>query len=387
MSPLRRQTIVVGSVVIAAASLWLAYSNNPDYGHAGVQNDTPLVPVQVTAKPYPVNPEPREAAQQPAELEADPVADTGREDQDIIARFEALNRYQRGTQAVSEKDHDLLNPGARHERRHPLSRNPQDPEAEWSVLFTADRFFITDHDSSTLTLELWQGSDPAPITVQNAVAEILTESGDLMSWPLAAFAAGDGALLTLKPSDPWPDLAGPIRVLVTYTSFGLGSETARLDFHYTGPERIPAEFIDVLADEAVGGHLVFDVAVDVRRAGQYRISALLYDTAGKPIGRSQSNAWLDPDIQTVPLSFDGLLLQDQEALGPFYLTTLRGERMNPLSTTGSEQMPLVQGSYQTRQYRADEFSNQIAASPHRERMKERYKAAIARGVKFVAPDN
>ena len=387
MSPLRRQAIVVGSVAIAAAFFWLAYFDNPDSEHAEAFNSTPLVPVEVTAEPYAANPVHSQAAQQSAAADGEHHADIREEDEDIVARFEELNRYQRGTQAVSERDHDLLNPGARHERRHPLSRNPQDPEAEWSVLFTADRFFITDHDSSTLTLELWRGSDPAPITVQNAVAEILTESGDFQSWPLAAFGARDGVLLTLKPSDPWPDLAGPIRVLVTYTSFGLGSETARLDFHYTGPERIPAEFIDVLADEAVGGHLVFDVAVDVRRAGQYRISALLYDIAGKPIGRSQSNTWLDPDMQTVPLSFDGLLLHDQEALGPFYLTTLRGELMNPLSATGSEQMPLVQGSYQTRQYQADEFSNQIAASPHRERMKERYKAAIARGVIFAVPDN
>ena len=163
-----------------------------------------------------------------------------------------------------------------------------------------------------------------------------------MSWPLAAFAAGDSALLTLKPSDPWPDLAGPIRVLVTYTSFDSAARP-RVSIFTTRPERIPAEFIDVLADEAVGGHLVFDVAVDVRRAGQYRISALLYDTAGKPIGRSQSNAWLDPDIQTVPLSFDGLLLHDQEALGPFYLTTLRGERMNPRPPPAASKC-LVQGS-------------------------------------------
>ena len=55
--------------------------------------------------------------------------------------------------------------------------------------------------------------------------------------------------------------------------------------------------------------MVFE-AVDVRRAGQYPRSCV---TQRKPIGRSQ-RTWLDPDIQTVPLSFD-VLLHDQEALG------------------------------------------------------------------------
>lgn len=387
MSPLQRQRVVVGSAALVAALGWLAFNAGPDVEQPKRADLTPLQPVVVTATRYPegaltgtpvnVQPETPEPVQEYAPGD----------DHAVIARFEELNRYQRGTQAVSARDHDLLNPGARHERRRPLSRNPQDAESDWSVLFSADRFYITDRDSSTLTLELWQGDDPAPITVQRATAEILTEAGDRLTIPLAAMGAGNGMVLTLKPSDPWPDLAGPVRVLVTYTSFGLGAETAQLDFHYTGPEQIPAEFIDVLADEAVAGNLVFDIAMDVRRSGQYRISALLYNASGKPIGRSQADTWLEPDTQTVPLSFDGLLLHDQDALGPFYLTTLRGERMNPLSATGSEQMPLVQGSYRTRQYRADEFSNQIAANPHRERMKERYEAAIARGVKFAVPNN
>lgn len=308
-------------------------------------------------------------------------------DHDIIARFEALNRYQRGTQSVSADDYDLLNPGARYERRQPLSRNPLDQSAQWSALFTADRFFITDDDSSTLTLQLWHGDDPAAVTVESAVAAMQDELGQVLTMPLGVIYAGDQALIRLRPSDYWPEQTGPLRVELTYSSFGLGQETRRLDFHYTGPERIPAEFIDVLADEAIAGDLVFDVAVDVRRAGQYRISALLYDASGRPIGRTQSNPWLEPEAQTVPLSFDGLLLSDNGAVGPFYLTTLRGERMNPLSATGSDQMPLLQGSYQTRQYQPDEFSNQIAASSHRERMKERYEAAIARGVKFIPPDS
>ena len=387
MSPLQRQRVVVGSAALVATLGWLAFNAGPDAEQPKRADLTPLQPVVVTATRYPegaltgtpvnVQPETPEPAKEYAPGD----------DHAVIARFEELNRYQRGTQAVSARDHDLLNPGARHERRRPLSRNPQDAESDWSVLFSADRFYITDRDSSTLTLELWQGDDPAPITVQRATAEIVTEAGDRLTTPLAAMGAGNGMVLTLKPSDPWPDLTGPVRVLVTYTSFGLGAETAQLDFHYTGPEQIPAEFIDVLADEAVAGNLVFDVAVDVRRSGQYRISAVLYDASGNPIGRSQADTWLEPDTQTVPLSFDGLLLHDQDALGPFYLTTLRGERMNPLSATGSEQMPLVQGSYRTRQYRADELSNQIAANPHRERMKERYEAAIARGVKFAVPNN
>ena len=309
------------------------------------------------------------------------------EDNDVVAHFEALNRYQQGTQAVGSDDYDLLNPGARYERRRAVSRNPLDADAEWSVFFSADRFFITDDDASTINLRLWQGANPAPITVESAVAVMQDDLGHNLTVPLGVLYSGDEALIRLRPSDYWPELAGPLKVELSYSSFGLGTETGRLDFHYTGPERIPAEFIDVLADDAVAGNLEFDIALDVRRSGRYRVSALLHDEQGKPFGRAQTDVWLEPSQQTVKLAFDGLLFHDQNAEGAFYLTTLRGERVDPLSWSGSDQMPVIEGQYQTRRYVASEFSNQMAANPHRERMKERYKAAIARGVKFEIPNN
>jgi len=301
---------------------------------------------------------------------------------DIMSRFNALNRYQRGTQAVSADDYDLLNPGARYEQPRGFSRDPTDPDSQWRVHFTADRFFITDEDASTLNLRLWKGSELSVVRVQWAAAEMRDDRGQVVTMPLPVIYSGGEAVIRLRPSDYWPELAGPLIVELAYSSSGLDTETARLDFHYTGPQHIPAEFIDVVADAAVAGNLEFDIALDVRRSGSYRISALVQDIQGVPIGRAQTDVWLEPSRQIVKLAFDGLLFHDKNALGPFYLTTLRGERLDPLSWSGSDQIPIIQGQYQTRRYSASDFNSESIANLHVERMKQHYEQAIARGVRF-----
>ena len=365
--------------MVALPLWWMNLAENPSLAvpqdnrdaHGTVIPDGPLPGTPADGSEPVDSPGPEPAAQRPDARE-----------NDVIARFEALNRYHSGTQAVDADDYDLLNPGARYERRRPVSRNPLDAEAEWSVLLSADRFFITDEESSTLNLRLWQGDDPAAITVESAFAAIQDDQGQTLTMPLGVLYAGDEALIQLRPSDYWPDLAGPLKVELSYSSFGLATESGRLDFHYTGPDRIPAEFIDVLTDDVVAGNLEFDIALDVRRSGRYRISALLHDEQGAPFGRAQTDIWLEPDRQTVALAFDGLLFHDQRTEGSFYLTTLRGERLDPMARSGSDQMPIIEGQYQTRHYMASEFRNEVLASPHRERMRKHYENAIARGVRF-----
>ena len=94
--------------------------------------------------------------------------------------------------------------------------------------FTADRF-ITDNDS-TLTRS-WQGSDPAPSPCRTPLPRSSPVAS--LSWPLAA-AAGDGALLTLKP---FLARSGRTDPCWSPTQLRLGSETARLDFHKDGHSR------------------------------------------------------------------------------------------------------------------------------------------------------
>ena len=379
MSPLVTRRLLIAISMVALPLWWINSAENSR--QAVPQDNRTANGTLIPNEPQPGTPsDGSEAVDSPG---PEPLAHRpAPQENDVIARFEALHRYQGGTQAVDADDYDLLNPGARYERRRPVSRNPLDAEAEWNVLLSADRFFITDEEFSTLNLRLWQGDDPAAITVESASAVIQDDQGQTLTMPLGVLYAGDEALIRLRPSDYWPDLAGPLKVELSYSSFGLGTEYGRLDFHYTGPDRIPAEFIDVLTDDVVAGNLEFDIALDVRRSGRYRISALLHSEQGTPFGRAQTDVWLEPDQQTVKLAFDGLLFHDKSTEGSFYLTTLRGERLDPMSWSGSDQMPMIEGQYQTRRYVAAEFRNEVLASPHRERMRKHYENAIARGVRF-----
>lgn len=308
-------------------------------------------------------------------------------ERDVIAAFEKLNRYQRGTVQVSPNDYDLVNPGARYERPHSLSRNPNDPESDWTVLLTADRYYITDDQTSLIRLSLKRQGDPQPVIVESAVISMFDANGLIMSTPAPVFNAGTEAIIRLKPSDYWPAESGPLKVDLTYSSYNLSTKRGRLDFHYTGPERIPAEFVDVVADRVVDGDLIFDLAVHVYLPGDYRMSALIHDREGTVFGRAQADSWLEPGSQLISMSFDGLLFHDTDARSPFHLSTLRGERLNPLSLNGNDQMPIITGQYKTLAYDHASFRDEVVVSSHRERMRQHYENAIARGVTFLPADD
>ena len=308
-------------------------------------------------------------------------------ERDVIAAFEKLNRYQRGTVQVSPNDYDLVNPGARYERPHSLSRNPNDPESDWTVLLTADRYYITEDQTSLIRLSLKRQGDPQPVIVESAVISMFDANGLVMSTPAPVFNAGTEAIIRLKPSDYWPAESGPLKVDLTYSSYNLSTKRGRLDFHYTGPERIPAEFVDVVADRVVDGDLIFDLAVHVYLPGDYRMSALIHDREGTVFGRAQADSWLEPGSQLISMSFDGLLFHDTDARSPFHLSTLRGERLNPLSLNGNDQMPIITGQYKTLAYDHASFRDEVVVSSHRERMRQHYENAIARGVTFLPVDD
>ena len=308
-------------------------------------------------------------------------------ERDVIAAFEKLNRYQRGTVQVSANDYDLVNPGARYERPHSLSRNPNDPESDWTVLLTADRYYITEDQTSLIRLSLKRQGDPQPVIVESAVISMFDANGLVMSTPAPVFNAGTEAIIRLKPSDYWPAESGPLKVDLTYSSYNLSTKRGRLDFHYTGPERIPAEFVDVVADRVVDGDLIFDLAVHVYLPGDYRMSALIHDREGTVFGRAQADSWLEPGSQLISMSFDGLLFHDTDARSPFHLSTLRGERLNPLSLNGNDQMPIITGQYKTVAYDQASFRDEVVVSSHRERMRQHYENAIARGVIFLPVDD
>jgi hypothetical protein len=321
-----------------------------------------------------------------ASMQIETVDATEQGGRDTIQLFKDLNRYDRGTQAITEQNRDLVDPGARHERKQPLSRNPLSPEVDWDILLTADRFFITGDEVAEISLELWHKDLPAAVNVRSMQAEIQGADGTVLKRQLAVSTAGQGAVARLQPDSFWPDLSGPVKVRVAFVNVDIETREAVLDFYFTGSHRVPANFTAVFADYVHAGSLIFDVGIEVKLAGTYRISANIHDSFGEPFGRAQLDTDLEPGARVASLRFDGLLFHDSEAQGPFYLTTLRGERLNPMSVAGSDQIPLIQGQYISQSYEPEQFRNVVARSLRTERMLKLYKEAVARGVEFAPPE-
>lgn len=383
MPPLgRRDKIFIATAALLSVCLWLLSARAPVLTKStpvATRLPTDASPPKTTAAPlgsFPIV----------SSAQSEAVEQTEQSDRDTLQLFKDLNRYGDGTQAITEKNLDLVDPGARHERRRPLSRNPLSPDADWDILLTADRFFITGDDVAEISLELWRNDLPAAANTLSMQAEIRSADGTVLKRQLAVTAAGQGAETSFQPDLFWPDYTGPIRVRVAFGNFGVETREAILDFHFTGSSRVPANFTAVSADYLHSGDLVFDVGIEVKLAGTYRISANIHDRFGQPFGRSQLDTNLEPGSRVASLEFDGLLFHDREVQGPFYLTTLRGERLNPMSMAGSDHLALIEGQYISQDYDLDQFKNTVVRSLRTERMLKLYKEALARGVEFAPPE-
>jgi hypothetical protein len=155
-----------------------------------------------------------------------------------------------------------------------------------------------------------------------------------------------------------------------YVEFDYGGarQRARIDFQYTPAAGIPARFTGALRDELEDGSLVIRAGVAVARGGHYLIDCNLYDAQDQPVAWTRAKVELSESSREVELSFFGKVIADQKAKGPFRIGQLRGARFDPGRDPDLEQMPPFTGSYATRAYTADEFSDAEYDSPEKQRM-------------------
>jgi hypothetical protein len=303
-----------------------------------------------------------------------------------LDQFKERTRYPASTRRLTADSHDLLNPGARYERRSKLP-DEDNPEMDWQVLFTADRFFVRDEEPVLISLQLWNGDKPVlPVQVAMRAEPV---NGGIGEAPLKLALRTDGKSKTavFAPNDHWPDYVGQVRVSSEFSAQKLKPQSGSLDFFFTGKNRIPARFTGRISDRLDTGNLLFDVELEVFKNGLFRIEGSLVDGSGQPFGWARYEGQLYEGKAIATLQFYGLLFHDTEAVGPYVLRGLRGYRLRPGDAPHREDMQEFVGDYLAKgSYALNDFHSDINANPRRQRMIEMYEDAERRGVKLTNPE-
>jgi hypothetical protein len=325
------------------------------------------------------NDSPDDPAEQPAQIEELPTSTA-------LEQFKQRTRYPATTRRIAADSHDLLNPGARYEQRHKLPGDKNNPNLDWQVLFTADRFFVRGKEPLLVSLQLWHRGEqvlPAQVSMR---AETVAADETKKSVRLVTQVDGNARTVVFTPNSHWPDYVGQVRVTAEFSAEGLEKQHGSLDFFFTGANRIPAVFTGRIHDRLDNGDLLFDIEVDVKSPGAYRIDGSLFDSSGLPFGWARFEGSLARGSALVSLRYYGLLFHDAEAAGPYTLKNLNGARLRPGDTPHKEDMPEPAGDYTTTSYyELNRFRADINNSPRRQKMIEMYEDAIRRGVKLTDP--
>ncbi|MBT8072842.1 MAG: hypothetical protein HKP21_03950 [Xanthomonadales bacterium] len=305
---------------------------------------------------------------------------------EALERFKQRTRYPATTRKIAADSHDLLNPGARYEQKHKLPGNKDNPNLDWEVLFTADRYFVRGKEPLLVSLQLWhQGERVLPANVSMR-AETVAANGATGAVRLVTQVDGSARTAVFTPNDQWPEYVGAVRVTTEFSAEDLDKQLGSLDFFFTAANRIPAVFTGRVFDRVDNGDLLFDVEVDVKTPGAYRIDGSLFDNSGRPFGWARFDGQLTRGSSFISLRYYGLLFHDAQVAGPYILKNLYGARLRPSDTPNKEDMPEFTGDYTTASaYELNSFRTDINNSPRRQKMIEMYEDAIRRGVKLTNP--
>ncbi|NNE20783.1 MAG: hypothetical protein HKN10_20125, partial [Myxococcales bacterium] len=146
-------------------------------------------------------------------------------------------------------------------------------------------------------------------------------------------------------------------------------------------------FTGQFSDETTNGDLAVTVGVNVATEGVYRIEANLFDRNDQPIAWAQAETNLSPGTSDVSLVFYGLAFHDAGAVAPFTMRQLRGYRLRRGDSPHREDMPAYDADYETAaRYSLADFRSVEHESPHKQRMLQRYRDAIERGVVLTEPE-
>ena len=384
-----KKRLLIGVVLALAGALLFRYlQESPEEGSAEA---SPVVEARDPVTPRPTPGDEAEVATSDGEPEMEEkdeeLASAGYDDHPSIRQYKAVTRYPRSTRRLTTESSDLLNPNKRHERRQAVPDAEDNADRAWEVLYTADRYFVRGQEAVSVTLALWHEGDPV---IPTGVAMVVAPPGSSGSGEpvvLSAGRVGSELRAPLVPNEHWPDYIGELEVTATFSAPGLREQTGRLRFYFTGADRIPARFTGLFSDDARNGDLAIQVGVNVETEGSYRIEGNLFDRDDQPVAWAQAETALVPGAHDVTLVFYGLAFHDADAVAPFTLRQVRGYRMRRGDSPHREDIPTYDGEYETSaRYSLANFRSEEYESPHKQRMLERYRDAIERGVVLTEPE-
>jgi len=379
----------MGVVLVFAAALLVRYLRGTPDDRSVEQSPTMEHPDDLARRAAQEDMAAAEASEDGVEIvEAEEEsASAGYDDHPSVRQYRAVTRYPTSTRRLTRESSDLLNPNKRHERKQPVPDAQGNEDRAWEVLYTADRYFVRGEEPITVSLAVWHEGEPV---IPTGVAMVAAPSG--------ASGSGDQVALTVErvdselraalvPNEHWPEHVGELEVTTTFTAPGLSEQTGRLSFLFTANDRIPARFTGQFSDDTRNGDLAIDVGVTVETAGTYRIEANLFDRNDQPVAWAQAETNLSPGTSDVSLVFYGLAFHDARAVAPFTLRQLRGYRLRRGDSPHREDMPSYDSEYETSaRYSLGDFRSEQYQSPHKQRMLERYRDAIERGVVLTEPE-
>ena len=381
MSPAHRRrtagTLALALVLAAALTVFLAWRSDREAPAAARPGAAPA-PVAAAAAVAP-----SAALQAPSlrlpglQVSVAPDPEHGRPGlgtDDPLTAYRKLNVYPPASRPLTREHVDLLRPGARHEQRRPT-----DADVGVDFLFTADRYFVFGDEIVAPSLDVRRDGKPIPVTITQSFAALIEPGNrDPARFPLELRGAGPlrGAFA------PAAMRLSRQAVVGLYVEFDYGGarQRARIDLQYTPTAGVPARFTGSFQDAVEGGSLVIRAGVTVARAGHYLIDCNLFDAQDRPVAWTRAKVELTERTTEVELSFFGKVITDQRAQGPFKIGQLRGARFDPGRDPDLEQMPPFAGSYTTRAYTTDDFSDAEYDSPEKQRMLRFLAEQQARGV-------
>jgi hypothetical protein len=282
---------------------------------------------------------------------------------DPLTAYRKANVYPPTSRPLSKDQLDLLKPNQRHE-----AVRAADHGDGVTYLFTADRYFVIGDESLTATLDVRRNGKPIPVTIMQAYAAVL-DPVTRNEYPIPLSFTPSGSILasTFVPAKLDLPRQAAIGMYVEF-DHGAGKQRAHFDFQYTPVKGIPARFTGVFTDTLDAGSLVIHAGVEVMTPGHYVIDCNLFDATDQPVAWSRFKGELAAGIHDPGLLFFGKVIIDGNAHGPFHIGQLRGARYAPGLDPDLEQMPPYTGSYMTRPYPTDAFSDAEYDSPEKQRM-------------------
>jgi hypothetical protein len=283
--------------------------------------------------------------------------------EDPLTAYKRVNQYPPTSRPLG-REHDILTPNRRYENVRPSKL-----DNDLTYRLTADKNTVVGDDVLNVILEVWRDGEPFPVTIHEATADLDDDRrGTYAPIPFALpGAAGRYETAFAMAQTPYRHTAR-VRMNVRFEHAPGQFEDTWFVFLYTPDEAIPARFTGTFREAIEDGSLVIYAGIEVDQPGWYLIDCNLFGPGDQPIAWSRHKGDLTQADREVRLLYFGKVLTDTGVAGPYHLGQLRGARYVEGREPDLETMPFFEGTYTTKPYRLDQFSDAEWTSDHKDEM-------------------